>query len=175
MPRKLKQILLAALTLVLITVSITVFMQSYSVPRFDVTPIQKNSPALSQQEVEGLLAKQFKIIWRVRQVPQAIKQSFSNVAGFPFRFADPGEPMSNDDMSSGGPSRRLVFVGLGDRVAVLVYEQGGFVNSFIAVIFSYVDRGSAWAATSYSAVRDITGLRRVVHSERFQVLESLPR
>jgi hypothetical protein len=171
---KSNQILLLTIIFGSISVSIAGFIHSYSMPHFDAVPIQKQSTPLAQQDVEDLLGKKFKMIWRVRQVPLAIKQSFSNLTGIPFDLADPGERLGSDDLADGGYPRCLAFVGLSDNLAVLVYQQGGFVSTDIAVVFSFVDNGHAWAASFAYRIRNIADLRALIRTGKFEVWDPRP-
>jgi hypothetical protein len=85
-------------------------------------------------------------------------------------MVDPGRPMSTDYMIPGVPSRRLVFAGIGNNVAVLVYEQGGFGDTTNALVFSYVDDGGVWEATlNDHAVDDLSALRDAIGRGGFRV------
>jgi hypothetical protein len=168
MPLKSVSTLLSvSVVVVVIAVSITIYINYYSISHFDFAPIQRNADSLSQQEVETILSKRFKRIRRVRQIPPTVKQSFTNVTGVPFAMSDPGGPMSTDDLTSGAPSRRFIFVGLADNSAILVYEEGSFVDYEMVMVLSFSDRGSAWAASPDHYVRDIDGLRAVIRRKQF--------
>jgi hypothetical protein len=87
-------------------------------------------------------------------------------------MVDPGSPMSTADIIPGVPSRRLIFAGVGDDVAVLVYEQGGYVNAINATVFSYVNGGAAWGATlDHDSVDSISALRAAVVRGQFRIWE----
>jgi hypothetical protein len=105
-------------------------------------------------------------------VPLALKQSFTNLTGLPFDMNDPGRPMSTDYIISGVPSRRLVFAGVGDNVAVILYEQGGYVDTLNATVFSYVNGGGAWGAIlDNRSVDSVSALKAAVGNGRFLNLE----
>jgi hypothetical protein len=138
-------------------------------PKLNVTPTQKNPPPLAPSEVANLLGMQYRTIRRVEQVPDTLKQSFANLTGIPFRMVNPGKPMSTDYIIAGVPSRRLVFAGIGESAAVLVYEQGGYANSLNAAVFSYSNGGAAWIATlNGRSVSDIATLKAAVESGQFR-------
>jgi hypothetical protein len=140
----------------------------HSAPPFEVIPVPRNAPTLNQADVEKILgAEQFRLIQRKRQVPLPVQQSFTNLTGFPFAMADPGEPMSSDNMSSGAPLRRLVFVALGNDSAVLVYEQGGFVDVTNVIVFWYGGGGRDWAATLGNKAKNIRSLRSTMKEGQF--------
>ena len=140
-------------------------------PAFNVSATQKNARTLTQSEVENLLGSQFVVVRKARQVPPALKQSFTNFTGLPFDMNDPGERIGTDFIIPGVPSRRLVFAAVGDNSAVLVYEQGGYGTMLNAIVFSYVN-GRAWRATlDYRSVDDVSALRTVVGSGQFRNLE----
>ena len=66
-------------------------------PSLETKPVPKNASTLSQGEIEKLLGEeQFRIIRRVSQVPNAVRESFSSFTGLPFDLANPGEIISGD-------------------------------------------------------------------------------
>jgi hypothetical protein len=140
-------------------------------PAFNVTATQKNARILTQNEVENLLGSQFVVVRKARQVPPALKQSFTNFTGLPFDMNDPGERLGTDFVIPGVPSRRLVFAAVGDNSAVLVYEQGGYSTMLNAIVFSYVNGGAWRALLDYRSVDDVTALRTAVGNGRFRNLQ----
>jgi hypothetical protein len=164
-----------ALTMVvaIAAVSIALYVKHNSAPRFDFNPIQKNSSSLSQPDVESVVSKQFKTVRRLHQVPRAIKQSFANVEGVPFDMANPDELMSTDGMIPGAPMRRLVFAGLADNAAVLVFDYGGFSTARVVMVFSFVGQGGVWEATLHRDILNIDGLRTAIRRGRFEI-QKLP-
>jgi hypothetical protein len=141
----------------------------------DVKPVPKNAPTLNGADIEKILGvEQFRIIRRVSQVPQVVKESFSNFTHVPFDLADPGEEISSDAIIPGKSSRRLVFLGLSDDSAVLFYEQGGFTNAFTTVVFWFGEGGHGWGATlDHGPIpQDISSLRAAVQNGEFHVVES---
>jgi hypothetical protein len=108
---------------------------------------------------------------RERQIPDSIKQSFTNVTGLPFDMNDPGDPMSTDYIIPGVPTRQLVFAGVGDDSAVIVYEQGGYANRPSVVAFSWIAGGSAWwAFLDDRPPRDIPSIKRVLQESKFEMI-----
>jgi hypothetical protein len=80
--------------------------------------------------------------------------------------------MSTDYIIPGVPTRRLVFAGIGEDAAVLVYEQGGYANTFNAVVFSYTGGGRTWIATlDGDSVNDVPTLEAAVESGQFRPWE----
>jgi hypothetical protein len=140
-------------------------------PTFNITATQKNARTLTQSEVENLLGSQFVVVRKARQVPPALKQSFTNFTGLPFDMNDPGERISTDFIIPGVPSRRLVFAAVGDNSAVLVYEQGGYATMLNAIVFSYVNGGAWRAILDNRSVSDVSTLKTTVGSGRFRNLE----
>lgn len=168
---KSKGILLGIIAVVAASGFIAWSIHSRSIPEFNVSPVPKNSPTLNQADVEKILGvEKFRVFRRVRQVPIAVKESFSNFTGFPFDLVDPWQAIGTDDMSLGKSSRRLVFLGLSDDSAVLVYEQGGFANAFITLVFWFGDTGQGWGATlEYGSIpEDLSDLRKVIRTGKFR-------
>ena len=139
-------------------------------PTFTVVPTQKNARTLTQSEVENLLGSQVVVVRKVRQVPTALKQSFTNFTGLPFDMNDPGERIGTDFIIPGVPSRRLVFAAVGDNSAVLVYEQGGYANMLNATVFSYVNDGAWRAILKDHSVDSVLALKAAVDNGRFRNL-----
>lgn len=148
------------------------FLDSRSIPEFNVKALPQHAPTLNEADIEKVLGMEnFRVVRRVRQVPVAVKESFSNFTELPFDLVDPGEEISSDDMAAGRSSRRLVFLGLSSESAVLVYEQGGFVDTCNAVVFWYGDGGRGWAVRLHRRPRNISSLKAVVQKGMFDVLE----
>ena len=140
-------------------------------PTFTVVPTQKSARTLTQSEVESLLGSQFVVLRKVRQVPPALKQSFTNFTGLPFDMNDPGERIGTDFIIPGVPSRRLVFAAVGDNSAVLVYQQGGYATMLNAAVFSYVNDGAWRAILNDHSVDSVLALKAAVGNGRFRSLE----
>lgn len=159
----------AALTLAAV---IGWIFHSPSIPEFHVNAVPKNAPELNEADIEKLLGvDQFRVLRRVRQVPVAVRESFSNFTGIPFDLVDPGEQIRHDDLTvRAKSSRRLVFLGLSEDSAVLVYQQGGFADACNVAVFWFGEGGQGWRATLDSTPRDIPGLRGIVQKREFHIL-----
>jgi hypothetical protein len=148
------------------------FVQTHKVPALGFQPVPKTAPILAKSDVENLLAVPYELVRHVRQVPPALKQSFTNFTGLPFDMSDPGDPMSTDDMTSGATTRQLIFAAVGKSSAVLVYEQGSFASYPNVVVFSYGNQAKGWAAALESyPPRDIPALQRSLRESRFKTRE----
>jgi len=162
---------LAIIAIVATAFAVTFYRTHVPGPALDVNPIQKNARVLEQNEVQNLLGSQFVVVRRVRQVPPALKQSFTNFTDLPFDMNDPGERIGTDFIIPGVPSRRLVFAAVGDNSAVVVYEQGGYATTLNAIVFSYV-KGRAWRATlANRLVDDVPTLKTAVGNGQFRDVE----
>ncbi len=82
-------------------------------------------------------------------------------------MADPGEVINSDAIVPGRLSRRLVFLGLSDDSAVLLYEQGGYVGTRNVVVFWFESGGRDWGATLNDVPKDLSALKGVVHVGKF--------
>jgi hypothetical protein len=143
-------------------------VRSRSTPVFNVQPVPKNAATLNDTDIEKLLGvDQFHVVRRVGQVPIAVRQSFSNFTDLPFDMADPGEVINSDAIVPGRLSRRLVFLGLSDDSAVLLYEQGGYVGTCNVVVFWFESGGRDWGATLNDVPKDLSALKGVVHVGKF--------
>ena len=82
---------LAIVVITATVLGVTFYRAHIPAPAMNVKPIQKNARVLGQNEVQNLLGSQFVVVRRVRQVPPALKQSFTNLTDLPFDMNDPGE------------------------------------------------------------------------------------
>ncbi len=165
-----KQILLGIMAVIAVAIVIMWSVHSRSIPEFSVGPISKDAPTLNEANIEKLLGvERFHVFRRVRQVPIAVKESFSNFTDLPFNLADPGEEISSDVMIPGKSSRRLVFLGLSGDSVVLFYEQGGFAGAYNCVVFWFEDGGRDWGANLERGPipKDVSSLRAAVLHRNF--------
>ena len=166
--------LIGIIVVIAITLVSVWFLNSPSMPEFNVTALPKHAATLNEADIEKIfIVEHFRVVRRVHQVPIAVRESFSNFTEFPFDLLDPGEPINSDDMTAGKSSRRLVFLGLSDDSAVLVYEQGGFADACEALVFWYGDGGHGWAAKVGCRARDITSLREVIKKGEFSTWKGI--
>jgi len=135
----------------------------------DFGPIPRGTPILTQSDIETLLGDHYTVARHIRQIPVALRDSFTNVTGLPFDMNNPGDPMSTDVIIH-APYRQLIFAAVGIRSAVVVYEQGGFASFPCAVVFSKAG-SAAWIAIDDYEPRDISALRRSVHEARVKPIE----
>jgi hypothetical protein len=170
-----RTIYLSAVALVLVALIIG-FVRLQNAPlAFAVQPLAKNGPILKAEEVDGLLNSDFRIVRRVQQVPSVVKQDFPSLHdNEPFAMVNPGQEMSTDMILPGVPNKRLVFAGLADSTAVVVFEQGGLADTLHVAVLSYGKSRGLWGAMldDYS-VHDIGGLRAAVENGRFKTWESI--
>jgi len=141
-----------------------------------VNPVTRNAPTLNGADIEKLLGvERFRIIRQVNQVPAVVKESFSNFTGQPFDLVDPPKEIQHDYVVPERSRRRLVFLGLSDDSAVIVYEEGGYVDECKTVVFWFGNGGLDWGATLQRGPipEDISNLRAAVHSGKFHVWEGM--
>jgi hypothetical protein len=159
------------LGLAIIVIAATAFalLQSDTpAPPLNVNPIPKNARVLGTPEVSSLLGSQFVLVRKVRLLPVALKQSFTNFTSLQLDMSDPGERIGTDFVVPGVPSRRLVFAGVNGSAAVLVYDQGGYATTRNAVVFSFENGGAAWGAfLNGRSVDDVPTLKMAVEGGRF--------
>lgn len=175
MSRVSKGILLCG-AVVLVAVGVVLLVRFQNTPlTFSVQQLPNTAPFLMTADVENLLGREFRIIRRVQQVPNVMKQDFSSLTNLPFEMVNPGQEMSTDNILPNVPNKRLVFAAFSDDTAVLVFEVGAFANSLHAVVFWYGKGGGKWGAmlNGYS-VHDIDSLRNTVHGGRFVSWETIP-
>jgi hypothetical protein len=172
MHSKNKRIFIGIMAVLAVAAAIVWIFNSHLIPEYNVKPVPRNVPTLNEADIEKLLGvEQFRIVRGVRQVPITIKESFSNFTKLPFDLANPGEEISSDAIIPGRSSRRLVFLALSEDSAVLVYEQGGYIDTLSAVIFWFGDGGRDWGTTLNSRPDDISSLRALIQKGQFQTWE----
>jgi hypothetical protein len=150
-----------------------VFVVSYRLnrvaPLFKVAPLPKSAPVMTTAEVEGILSANFNLIRRVQQIPAPVKADYAAVANEPFKMVNPGQTRSTDGIIPGVPNKELVFVGLADDSAVLVFKRGGLNDTTNAAVFSHRGIGGVWTARiDDNSVQDIKALRNAIHNRRFE-------
>jgi hypothetical protein len=170
-----KLILLVIVVVVVVSIVMAWSFASRSIPDFNANPIPKDAPMLNEADIEKMLGvEQFRVVRRVRQVPNVVKESFSSFTQLPFDLVDPGEQMRDDDMTTPAKSsRRLVFFGLSRDSTILVYEQGGFVDVCNIVAFWFEEGGRGWAARldRHSIPRDISTLKAAIQKGKYHTWE----
>jgi hypothetical protein len=148
-------------------------VQDKSVPHLEASPVPQHPHALSENEVKAVLAQDFRIVYKVEQIPDAVRTSFINVVDSgredslsdpktrnkdfneqwkreaqkrplpPLQMADPGQAMGSDVVMPGVPNRRLVLCGYSKSAALVLFEQGGYVDTVRLVVFDF-QRSAAW-------------------------------
>jgi hypothetical protein len=91
------------------------------------------------------------------------------LTGNKFEMVNPGHARSTDMIIPGLPNKELVFVGLADQSAVLIFLRGGLADTINLAVFSHKGNGGMWGARidDYS-VHDISGLRDALQKGRFE-------
>jgi len=118
-------------------------------------------------EVQNLLAQNFQIVRRTRQVPPAVKQSWENTLHLPFDMNNPGDTLSGDLIIPGVPSRQLMFAGISEKVAFVVWKQGAYADTFHASVFSYGPSGGKWIARLNGPLQDLSAVRSALAHDEF--------
>jgi hypothetical protein len=163
---------LALATLALLAAVALGFVRTRRIPKFTAPAIPKGASNLTTSDVEKLLTSNYEVVRHVRQVPTAVRQSFTNYTGLPFDMNDPGDPISTDAIMADASSRQLLLAAIGSDSAILVYEQGGFVSERNIVVFSYRNGGKGWAAAigGYTP-RNMASLQNAIREKKFRVWE----
>lgn len=136
--------------------------------QLNVSPLPKDARELTTGEVERSLLSDFKFTKRIEEFPDAVKSDFAQLTGEPFAMVNPGQEMSTDDILPGVPNKRLKFLGLGDKTEILVFEQGGYVDTTQAILVSH-ELGAAWTAQIEGhSINDLSGLQIAVQEGQFK-------
>lgn len=175
MPPKGKLIFLGIVVSIVVSIVLAWSLSSRPTPKFEANPIPKGAPTLNEADIEKMLGvEQFRVVRRVGQIPNVVKESFSSFTQLPFDLVDPGEQIKNDGVMPAAKSpRRLVFLGLSRDSAILVYEQGGFVDVCNIVAFWFEEGERGWAAQldSYPIPRDISTLKAAIQKGKYHTWE----
>jgi len=139
-----------------------------------LNPVPPNGSTLNGTDIEKIFGEEFRVIHRVNRVPPVVMKSFVNFAQLPFDLENPGEEISSDVLIPGKSSRRLVFLAVSSNSAVLLYEQGGFANSFNAVVFWFGAEGRGWGATLERGPlpHDVLSLKQAIQNGNFHPWKS---
>lgn len=143
-------------------------MAFYLTP-FKAKPLSKDAPRLTISEVKEILEANFTEVHTVEEIPRNVRLDYTVLTGNRFEMVSPGHPVSTDAIIPGVPNKRLVFAGLGDQSAVLVFERGGIADTINVAVFSHKGNGGTWGASidDYS-VHDISGLRDALQKGKFE-------
>jgi hypothetical protein len=129
-------------------------------PPFRVPPLPANAPQLTAAEVEKILRANFEVIYRVQQLPAAVKEDYAAVTHQTFRMVNTGEPVSTDAIIPGVPNKQLLLAGVSDQNAVLIYKVFGFTSKVQVMVFSHQEKTGVWTATIEDhTVNDLAELR----------------
>jgi hypothetical protein len=155
--------------LILLVVSLAVHRSHYAAPTFDVPPLPQGARTLNIAEVEKILFADFTLIRRVQQIPAAVRADYTAVANEPFEMVNPGQRRSTDAITPGVPNKELVFAGISDNNAVLIFKRGGLFDTTNVAVFSHRGTGGLWTARiDDNTVQDIAGLRNAIRNRRFE-------
>lgn len=94
-------------------------------------------PNMNSGDRRAFLATNYRIIWKVADLPPRIANEFIVEGGTQISMADPGEKFESTDFISDPslPRRRLIFAGIASDRAFLHFERGGIGESFIIDFF----------------------------------------
>jgi hypothetical protein len=140
-----------------------------SAPPFKAKPLSSDTPRLAITEVQEILHADFTEFHTVAEIPRTVRLDYTALTGNNFEMVDPGHARSTDVIIPGLPNKELVFVGLADQNAVLVFRRGGIADTINVAVFSHKRDGGMWGARvgDYS-VHDISGLRDAVQKGKFE-------
>jgi len=97
------------------------------------------NPHMSLKERKLFLAGDYKIFWKLRDIPAAILVKYTPEESKKVAMADPGEEYQETDALGGGPPlpwRRLIFAGLANNNAFVEYEHGGRGKYIVVDLFN---------------------------------------
>jgi hypothetical protein len=129
-------------------------------------PIMFLEPDMKCPERRAFLARDYKILRRVSDLPMGIQRLYTVKGGSQIAMADPGKRFETTDVITDPtlPTRRLVFAGVDQDRAFIHYEQGG-IGRFFRIEFFYLKSPEtavgAWRGF-YGPARCIEDLRRLM-------------
>ena len=131
---------------------------------------------LTDSVAEQTLSKDYQNVYKFRSIPDSVKHSISVINGGEVAMVDPGEEMSTDAILPGVPNNRLIFAGIRNDAAMVIFEHGAFVGSLHAVVISCSGTPSEWAAIIKDRdVKDIPSLQRAIAAHRYTAWKDLTR
>lgn len=154
--------------------------------------ISRSPRLLSNKEVEDLVSGEFRIVSKIQEIPAVVKDSFINFVdwGAEGRFAvleqskkaealktyhlsldmaDPGQRMNQDFIEPGVPNRRLVLCGYSESAAIVLYEQGGYVETKRLVVFKFGQNPGAWQAVLRDETASLVEIKTDLHQRLYTV------
>jgi hypothetical protein len=143
-------------------------------PPFKVTPLSKDARKLTIAEVEEILRSDFTEFHTIQEIPRSVKLDYTALTGNKFEMVNPGYARSTDMIIPGLTNKELVFVGLADQSAVLIFRRGGLADTINLAVLSHKGNGGMWGVRidDYS-VHDISGLRDALQKGRFEGWDDL--
>ena len=145
------------------------YLTREAAPPFKAEPLSKDAPRLTIAEVEEVLRADFTEFHTVEEIPRTVRLDYTALTGNKFEMVNPGHARSTDAIIPGLPNKELVFVGLADQSAVLIFRRGGIGDTINVAVFLHKGNGGMWGARigDYS-VHDIFGLRDALQKGKFE-------
>jgi hypothetical protein len=128
---------------------------------------------LSKAEKEHILDGLFTSVATTGSMPQNAKQAFRTITDEPsFALADPGQKYQDTDVITEQdlPSRRLVFAGVKGDEWFVHYERGGYVHSYLIVVFKLKAQDQfqfLWGGAGFQGAKDVQELRKMIAAGQF--------
>jgi hypothetical protein len=99
---------------------------------------------ISQLEREHFLDADFTVITKVKALPVAVLQLFTEKDGSRLLMAGPGDKFEATDVISDSsvPRMRLIFAGLLREKCFVYYEQGGRGHTYVLAFFNVTSSGA---------------------------------
>jgi len=165
-----KGVVVAALGAVSLLAALAAFYLTLdAAPSFKATPLSRDTGELTIAEVEEILRADFIEFHTVEEIPRTVKLDYTALTGNKFEMVNPGHARSTDVIIPGLPNKELVFVGLADQSAVLIFRRGGLADTINLAVFSHKGNGGMWGVRidDYS-VHDMSRLRDALQNGRFE-------
>ncbi len=145
------------------------YLFHHAAPPFKATPLSKDARKLTIAEVEEILSANFTEFRTVDEIPRTVKLDYTALTGNKFEMENPRHARSTVVIIPGLPNKELVFVGLADQTAVLIFRKGGIADTINLAVFSHKGNRGMWGVRidDYS-VHDISGLRDALQKGKFE-------
>ena len=95
------------------------------------------APNMSAAERREFLTADYRIVWKMADLPAGIRKLYTVKGGSRLAMADPGEKFQATDVLTDPdlPTRRLIFAGVAQHRAFIHYEVGGFAHIDVVELF----------------------------------------
>jgi hypothetical protein len=155
---------------VFLVMPVEIIISRHAKPLVEPPPPQYTGANTTPADLLNFLSADFKIIYKVNDLPRPVLQMFTEPGTSRRTLADPGKKFLAGDViyDSSLPRKRLIFAGEAPDRCFVSYEQGGIGLSHILVLFRLAPQNGMqplWRGHCGGAP-DLQGLREQIRNGR---------